>query len=160
MPDETQEAAGDGRTDDRAIGSLTFQLIVLMNVITKPFNMVHGARHGIALSEWRCVMWLAANPGASGQDTADGIGMDRMSVSRNLRSLERKKMVVRHEDQKDRKRWNWRLSAAGWAVYDDILPSAMERDALLQSDLAPTDRAAVASFLAGARQRLDEAGET
>lgn len=158
MPEATDPAPRIDRTDDRAIESLTFQLIVLMNLITKPFNTVHGARHGISLSEWRCVMWLAAHPGASGQNTADGIGMDRMSVSRNLRSLERKGMVVRTENEQDRKRWNWRLTASGWTVYEGILPSAMERDALLGKDLDPSEHEAVAAFLAGARRRL-ESGE-
>lgn len=155
MPDASDTATGQDRRDDRAIRSMTFQLIVLMNLITRPFNAEHGARHGIALSEWRCVMWLAACPGASGQDTADGIGMDRMSVSRNLRSLEQKGMAHRTGDPRDRKRWNWRLSDKGWAVYDQIWPSAKERDAVLERDLRPADRAAVAAFLSGARARLE-----
>ena len=159
VPEVTQKQRAEERRDDKAIQSLTFQLIVLMNLITKPFNTVHGARHGIALSEWRCVMWLAASPGSSGQDTADGIGMDRMSVSRNLRSLERKGLAHRTEDPKDRKRWNWRLSSDGWSVYDQILPSAMQRDALIDANLSAASRDAVAQFLASARSTLEKDGE-
>ncbi|MEM9106360.1 MAG: MarR family winged helix-turn-helix transcriptional regulator [Pseudomonadota bacterium] len=159
MPDATKNKQRDLRQDDQAIRSLTFQLIVLMNLITKPFNAVHGARHGIALSEWRCIMWLAACPDASGQDTADGIGMDRMSVSRNLRSLERKGLAKRSEDQKDRKRWNWRLSSKGWSVYLQILPAAMKRDQLIESNLSPASRDAVAEFLASAKAMLESEDE-
>lgn len=159
MPDATKNKQRDLRQDDQAIRSLTFQLIVLMNLITKPFNAVHGARHGIALSEWRCIMWLAACPDASGQDTADGIGMDRMSVSRNLRSLERKGLAKRSEDQKDRKRWNWRLSSKGWSVYHQILPAAMKRDQLIESNLSPASRDAVAEFLASAKAMLESEDE-
>ena len=155
MPEATNPVHAEDRRDVRAIQSLTFQLIVLMNLITKPFNTVHGARHGVSLSEWRCVMWLAAHPGASGQDTADGIGMDRMSVSRNLRSLESKDMVGRRENEKDRKRWDWRLTPAGWSVYDQIVPSAIERDALLSGNLGLEEGDAVAKFLAEARKRLE-----
>ena len=155
MPDATDPVPSKERQDDRAIQTLTFQLIVLMNLITKPFNTVHGARHGVSLSEWRCIMWLAAQPGASGQDTADGIGMDRMSVSRNLRALESKGLVDRTENAQDRKRWDRRLTTSGWAVYDQILPSAIERDAVLGQDLSQTERNAVASFLSEARTRLE-----
>ncbi len=158
MSDAADPVPTDDRQDDRAIRSLTFELIVLMNLITKPFNAVHGARHGVALSEWRCIMWLAAYPGASGQSTADGIGMDRMSVSRNLRSLEQKGLAHRTEDPDDRKRWNWRLSDQGWSVYDQIRPAALERDALLEANLSPANREAVAHFLSSARAVLEEEG--
>lgn len=143
------------RLDSRAIESLTFRLIVLMNLITKPFNSEHGARHGIPLSEWRCIMWLAAHPGASGQATATGIGMDRMSVSRNLRSLENKNLVLRTEDHEDRKRWNWRLSGGGWSVYDQIIPAAIERDSLLTNNLNSLEQQIVQTFLENTRANLE-----
>lgn len=156
MSDTTAPLPADERQDDRAILSLTFQMIVLMNLITRPFNAEHGARHGISLSEWRCIMWLAAHPGASGQDTADGIGMDRMGVSRNLRSLESKAMVKRRARAQDRKRWSWRLTEAGWTVYSDVLPAALERDALIGNALKTEDRASVAQFLAATRAMLEQ----
>ena len=100
-------------------------------------------------------MWLAGNPGTTGQDTAAGTGMDRMSVSRNLRSMERKGMVVRVEDAADRKRWNWQLTGAGWEIYDEILPSALARDKLLTRDLSEDTRATILAFLENSLAGLD-----
>lgn len=148
------------RRDDRGINMLTFGMIVLINLIARPFNAVHGARHDISLSEWRCIVWLAAFPGASGQATANGIGLDRMSVSRNLRSLEAKGRVTRAEDQQDKKRWQWRLSDSGWEIYDILLPGALERDVNITKTLSPSERATVIRFLENAAGSLAESDST
>ncbi|MCF6233662.1 MAG: MarR family winged helix-turn-helix transcriptional regulator [Rhodobacteraceae bacterium] len=137
----------DGRHDTRAIETLTFRLILLLNLITKPFNASHGAQHGISLSEWRCIMWLAAHPGSSGQATANGIGLDRMSVSRNLRLLETKGSVSRKTDKKDRKRWQWCLTEPGWVIYDAIIPEAISRDQTFTDALSEGECAVVNRFL-------------
>ena len=146
----------DDRTDSAAIDSLTFKLIVLLNLIVRPFDATFGARHKIILSEWRCIMWLAANPGASGEDTANGTGMDRMSVSRNLRSLEKKGYTKRSTDPADRKRRQWRLTTAGWQVYDDIRPAANARDSELVASLSADERRIFAQLLDGGIARFRE----
>ncbi len=149
----------DERRDTRAIETLTFRLIVLLNLITKPFNASHGAQHDISLSEWRCIMWLAAHPGSSGQATANGIGLDRMSVSRNLRSLETKGRVSRVADKKDRKRWQWRLTKSGWAIYDAIVPGAILRDQTFTGALNRDECAVVNRFLKEAARSVSRSDD-
>lgn len=147
------EATGE-RIDRAAVDSLTFQLIVLLNLIVRPFDAIFGAKHNIILSEWRCVMWLAAYPGSSGEDTAAGTGMDRMSVSRNLRALEKKGYTARTCDPNDRKRRQWRLTQEGWAVYDAIQPSAQDRDRELVSALSAQERRLVQQLLEDGIERF------
>ena len=142
------------RRDPRGIGSITFNMIVFMNLLTRPFEASVGKRHGITLSEWRCLIWLAAMPGASGQDTARGTGMDRMSVSRNLRALEAKGAVARETDPEDRKRHRWSLTQAGWRIHDDVLPGALERDTALTGDLGAKRTKALMAALIRAQARL------
>ncbi|MEO0390538.1 MAG: MarR family winged helix-turn-helix transcriptional regulator [Pseudomonadota bacterium] len=156
MPDDGSTKIGDAlqRQDDRAVSSLTFNLIVLMNTLTRPFDANFGERHNISLSEWRCIMWLASKPGASGQETADGIGMDRMTVSRNLRQLEAKALAAHIPDPNDRKRKLWSLQTAGWAIYDDLLPSALSRDATITDGLNPQQEAEFIRIVLAAQERL------
>ena len=114
---------------ERAISeTLVFRMIVAMNLIMKPFIEVHGKTWDLSLSEWRCILWLAAAPRASGEDVARGTGMDRMTVSRTLRRLERDGRASRSTDPRNRRRSEWRLTKTGWAIYDGIVPSALERD--------------------------------
>lgn len=144
------------RVDRGAVENLTFRLIVLMNLIVRPFDATFGARHNIILSEWRCMMWLAANPGASGEDTATGTGMDRMSVSRNLRSLEKKGYTMRSTDPADRKRRQWRLTGSGWKVYDHIRPAANARDGELVAAMSAEERRIFTELLDGGIARFRE----
>ncbi len=144
----------DTRTDSAAVSTLTFKLIVLMNLVVKPFNATFGVENDLSLPEWRCMMWLAAHPGASGQDTANGTGMDRMHVSRSLRSMEAKEYTTRRPGRADRKKWEWSLTRQGWDVYDRIIASAIERDAVLMRSLDPQERAVIGRFLDSATATL------
>lgn len=116
------------RDDRKAVETLTFKLIVLGNAIGSDFTARVGRHHDISLSQWRCLIWLAAHPGASGRDTAAGTAMDPMNVSRNLRALETKKLVDRSVDATDAKRWRWQLTSKGRRVYDEIIATAESRD--------------------------------
>jgi DNA-binding MarR family transcriptional regulator len=137
-----------------ATETLTFRLIVLVNELVRPFNAGEGARLGITLSEWRCILWIAAHPGASGEETADGTAMDRMTVSRSLRRLEAGGLASRTPDPADRKRSQWRLTEAGAAVYAALTPRAFARDALIAEGADPETLRAVAAFVDTAIARL------
>lgn len=153
IKDEVKE----DRVDTQAVDSLAFKLIVLMNLIVKPFQNIHGNEHDISLVEWRCLMWLAARPGSSGAETAMGVGMDRMNVSRSLRSLRDKSYTKRRHDDEDRKKWQWRLTDSGWKVYDRILTSAIQRDEILVQSLDKSEHAAVLQFFETATEQLRQA---
>ncbi|MEM9011232.1 MAG: MarR family winged helix-turn-helix transcriptional regulator [Pseudomonadota bacterium] len=139
MAEASGRAEGE-RRDSAILETLTFRLIVLMNLMTRPFAETHGALHGLSLSEWRCLMWLAGVPGVSGEDTASGTGMDRMSVSRALRALEGRGLLERRADPRNRRRSEWRLTAAGWAIYEAIAPAALARDQDLTAGLSAEER--------------------
>lgn len=153
----------DSKTADRtdthysidAVDTLTFRLIVLGNKIASTFHAEYGRQHGIILSEWRCIIWLAARPGSSGQETSQGTAMDRMSVSRNLRSLEKKGKVQRRADENDAKRWLWTLTPAGRAVYDAIMPHAEKRDRQITSAFNAAELKAFSRAISKATQALD-----
>lgn len=131
-------------------------MILLGNKIASNFPASVGRAHGIILSEWRCIIWLASNPGTSGQDTAQGTAMDRMSVSRNLRSLEKKKLALREQGSMDAKKWQWHLTPAGRAVYDAIMPEAVKRDRQITGAFSADELAAFQSAITSAINALDK----
>ena len=136
-----------GRCDDRIARTVSFRLLVAVNRMTRPFHALYGARFGVGLAEWRCLMALAAAPGASGADVAETMGMDRMTVSRTLRRLERAGRCARGSDPANRRRGRWTLTADGWRVVDAVLPEALARDDALFGDLGAADRAALDRIL-------------
>ena len=138
-----------------AVDTLTFRLIVLGNKIASNFAAEYGREHGIILSEWRCIIWLAARPGSSGQETALGTAMDQMNVSRNLRSLETKAMAERRVDENDAKRWLWTLTPAGRADYDAIMPHARKRDRQITCALDAEELKSFSRAISKAMRALD-----
>ncbi|WP_419908281.1 MarR family winged helix-turn-helix transcriptional regulator [Hoeflea sp.] len=154
MDSKTADAT-DAHYSIDAVDTLTFRLIVLGNKIASSFNADFGRKHGIILSEWRCIIWLAARPGSSGQETSHGTAMDRMSVSRSLRSLEQKNMVKRRTDENDAKRWLWTLTPAGRAVYDAIMPHAEKRDRLITGAFNAAELKSFSRAISKAMKALD-----
>lgn len=135
------------RRDGRIAETVSFQLLVAVNRLTRPFHERHGRHAAVTLTEWRCMMALAARPGQSGEDVALLMGLDRMTVSRTLRRLEARGAAARASDPQNRRRNRWRLLPAGWRVVDAVLPEALRRDRELFGDLSAEERAVLARVL-------------
>lgn len=136
------------RRDARATGTLTFELLLAVNRLARAFADGFGRELGLGLQEWRCVMALAARPGASGEEVARRMEMDRMTVSRALRRLEAAGRASRSADPEDGRRAAWRLTEAGWSVFDRVTPSALARDEAAFADLTEDERRVVRRVLA------------
>ncbi len=116
--------------------TLIYHLLLLVNLIAKPFFGHIDKRYGLTLNEWRIMMTLAGRPGISISGVCEHSGMHIMNVSRGVRSMARKGYVERSVDPADRRRTNLRLSDEGLVVFQEILPSAMEREELIRAGLS------------------------
>ena len=121
------------RRDARVCDTLTFRVLVAANRIARPFPERIGERYDLTLPEWRAMMVLAGDPGASGEVVAQTLATDKMSVSRALRRLLAAGRVERRAAAGRRNAWQ--LSEAGWDLFDRIAPLALERDRALLGDL-------------------------
>lgn len=142
------------RCDERIVKTLTFQLLVAVNRIIKPFAERYGRRFDLGLPEWRCMMALAAWPDSSGEDVARRMGMEKMTVSRALRRLQRFGRAHAQADPRNRKRNQWRLTDDGWEIVDIILPDALARDSQAFRAVSAEQRAMITGVLASLA-RLD-----
>lgn len=135
------------RRDRRVEDTLTFRLLVAVNRIVQPFHDSYGKEHDLTLPEWRCMMALAARPGSSGEDVARHMAMDKMMVSRSLRRLEQNDRVRRQPDPANARRNAWEMTDAGWALFDTILPAALERDRKAFADIPAQEKARLIQIL-------------
>lgn len=146
--DGLDKADGDGagmRRDTRVRDALVARLIVALNLLTKPF--MRNYAHIISLPEWRCMTGVASMPGTSGETLAQALGVDKMSISRNLRALERRGYARHETDPRNRRRLQWQLTEQGWAVYDLITPHALGRDQQFLAALSPSEAAQLRRML-------------
>ena len=68
--------------------SVFFKLVRVVNLTARPFNEGIGARHQLSLNEWRVMTVVAGHPGCTASDVCARTGMDKMSVSRAIVSLD------------------------------------------------------------------------
>lgn len=144
------------RSEPAISQSIAFRMIVALNLIIKPFMETHGKEHDLSLSEWRCMMALASEPGSSGEDVSRIMGMDKMTVSRTLRRLEKSRRASRETDPRNRKRWQWSLTAEGWSLFDRIAPTAAEREERFLRAVDPAQQEALRLILDAAIRDMQD----
>jgi DNA-binding MarR family transcriptional regulator len=108
--------------------SLFFKLVRVVNLTARPFNEGIGRRHDLSLNDWRVMMVLGSHPGTTASDVCQRTGMDKMSVSRSIAALARKRRVLRKPDPADGRRTLVWLSSAGQRLFDQLSVSARERE--------------------------------
>lgn len=117
-----------------------YQIWVLTNLTAKPFAALFGQRFHLNLTEWRVLLTVADLPGVSAQALADYTGLDKMSVSRVVRSLEAQGRMVREGSESDRRMLHLYLTEEGWKVYEAIVASAVQREAQIYAGLSAGER--------------------
>jgi DNA-binding MarR family transcriptional regulator len=127
--------------------SLFFKLVRVVNLTARPFNEGLGRQHDLSLSDWRVMMVLGSHPGTTASDVCQRTGMDKMSVSRAIAALARKRRVTRKPDPEDGRRTLVWLSSAGQRLFDDLSVSARERERLVFGGVGAQEQASLSKTL-------------
>ncbi|MEZ5846068.1 MAG: MarR family winged helix-turn-helix transcriptional regulator [Geminicoccaceae bacterium] len=94
--------------------------------VSSAVTRVYETRYGLKPYEWRTMVIL----GPEGEFTANEIvtrsSMDKVSVSRAITSLRRRKWILTKANKNDGRSRLIRLSSAGKAAYDDLVPLMLE----------------------------------
>ncbi len=133
-----------------------YQLWVLTNLTAKPFASLFGNRFNLNLTEWRVMLTIADHPGISAQALSDYCGLDKMSISRVVRSLEAQGRLMREGNESDRRMLHLYLTDDGWAVYDEIARAALEREKNVYAALSRDELRSLHDMLARLSARARE----
>lgn len=137
-------AAGARSTDRLQLDRFVpYRLSVLSSIVS--MSIAHAYQRDFALSipEWRVLAVLARYPNLSAIEVAERTAMDKVAVSRAVRSLVASRRVVRSFDKGDRRRSILRLSASGKSVYTRVAPCALRYEQKLLNALSASDRRAL-----------------
>lgn len=119
--------------------SIVFRLFVFANLTSRPFQ-AFARRYRLTLAEWRVMVTLAAHPRISGAGVVARTGLEKMTVSRSIRSLEIAGRVRRTIGTVGRRHWAHELTDEGWLVYDAIAPASHSRAEEVVSSLSSNER--------------------
>ncbi|MCC6777495.1 MAG: MarR family transcriptional regulator [Hyphomicrobiales bacterium] len=140
-PAPAREAEPHGVVDLKLVEFLPHRLNVLSSLVSQALTRVY-ARYGIGIPEWRVLVTL----GESGTMTGKAIGarthMHKTKVSRAVAQLEERKLVARKVNRADLRESFLSLTLAGRAIYDELVPRALEFMDRLSEVVPAADRAA------------------
>lgn len=132
---------------------LPYRLSVVSNHISQTIAAVYAERFGISITEWRVLAVLGRYPDLSAGGVAERTAMDKVAVSRAVARLLKTGLIEREIHGSDRRRSVLRLSRAGYRVYDQVVPMALDYERELLAALSEEERALLDRLLT----RLDHA---
>jgi DNA-binding MarR family transcriptional regulator len=142
-------AAASGRADGPAQErALLLSLLRLVDLTVRPFQEGLGRRFQLGLSEWRVLAVLHRQPGTAATELAQRTGLDKMSVSRALASLEAAGRVVRRADPDDGRRVLASLTTAGRQLHRSLAGPARARAQSVTAPLTALERRQLMAMLA------------
>lgn len=131
---------------------LPYRLSVLSNRISDAIAKEYSQRYSLGVTEWRVMAVLGRWPGLSASQVAQRTAMDKVAVSRAVARLLQAGRLSRTADAGDRRRALLRLSPAGQAIHDEVVPHARGFEERLLDGMPQAERA----LLFGLLDRLDE----
>jgi DNA-binding MarR family transcriptional regulator len=127
---------------------LPYRLSVLTNKVSDAIAREYSERFDLTIPEWRVMAALGNTPGLSASEVAAKTAMDKVQVSRAVARLAEARRVTRRADPGDGRITRLALSANGQAIYDEIVPLALELEAQLMATLTAEERANLERIMA------------
>ena len=131
---------------------LPYRLSVLSNRISDAIAREYSQRYALGVTEWRVMAVLGRWPGLTASHVAQRTAMDKVAVSRAVASLLKAGRLSRTADAGDRRRALLKLSSAGQAIHDEVVPQALEFESRVLEGVDPAERALLFRLL----DKLDE----
>jgi len=122
---------------------IPYRLSVLSNRVSSAIAGEYSERFGLTIPEWRVMAVLGGTPDLSAREVAERTAMDKVQVSRAVARLIRSKRLERDTDGRDGRVRRLKLSRAGRAIYDEIVPLALELEERFLSVLTVEERRAL-----------------
>ena len=156
MTPATEDNVDASQPQDHALLALErflpYRLSVLSNRISHAISSIYSERFELSVTEWRVMAVLGRFPGLSANQVSQRTAMDKVAVSRAVARLLDAGRLERAFDDDDRRRSVLRLSDAGYAVYDQVAPLALQFEQHLLGDMPADERDLLFRLL----DRLDE----
>jgi len=110
---------------------------LLNNVLVWGGSRLWHALHGVGTNEWRIISALGNHPGSTASALCDVLGINKSIASKSVNLLIDRGLIAQLGGKRGAR--HLYLTDEGVRVHDEILPVALERQRILQSDLSPDE---------------------
>lgn len=151
------------KIDDRHLGvtepegrvGTLHRLLKLNNRLMQPFSMHLSHRHNVSLNEFRLLMAIGRLGASASHELAEHTGVNAMSVSRAVSTLQRHGRITVEPDPANRRRKVLKLTPEGRRLYELMRPQTHAVADYLLSDLPEADLAKLDQLVSDLIARLE-----
>jgi DNA-binding MarR family transcriptional regulator len=144
---------------DGRVGTL-HRLLKLNNRLMAPFSTHLSHRHNISLNEFRLLMAIGRLGASASHELAEHTGVNAMSVSRAVQTLQRHGRLTVEPDPHNRRRKVLRLTPEGRRLYELMRPQTHAVADYLLSDLPDADLVKLDELVCKLIARLEATDDT
>jgi len=132
---------------------LPYRLSVASNRVSDVIASAYRTLFGLRIPEWRLVAVLAEGGPMSQQALCGRTRMDKVTVSRAAQALCERGLVERAPHDRDQRSHLLKLNDAGWALYEQVAPKALDLEKRIFAVLDDSEREQLRAML----ERLEAA---
>lgn len=112
-------------TDGFELGRFTpYRSAVVAQLLSEALAREYRDRFGISIPDWRVLVHLSADDGASVRDIEQKVVMEKSKVSRAASRLVARGLIARTKNETDGRLLHFSLTERGWAMMAELLPLA------------------------------------
>ena len=135
---------------------LPYRLSVLSNRVSGAIADLYAERFAINIPQWRVMAVLGEQPGLTATELTTLTAMDKVAVTRAVKSLVAAGRVRRQASATDGRAAHLKLTAKGDRLYERIAPLALAFERTVLEELSERERKQLDSILAKLSKRIDE----
>ena len=120
---------------------LPYRILLLARMLERETQMQLQEQFSLSLAEWRLLAIACAMGPCTASDIGGAGGIDRAEISRALRKLEPKGLLVREADPNHGKRLIISATAAGTELRERVVAERRRHFRELMEDIPPEERA-------------------
>lgn len=123
---------------------LPYRLSLLTNTVSQGIASGYREQHDISVTEWRILAVLGRFPGLAAKEIAQSTAMDKVAVSRAVKTLVQKNLLERVVDPSDRRRKSLHITREkGRKLLEKVIPLAKNYEQQLLDALTAGEKAAL-----------------
>jgi DNA-binding MarR family transcriptional regulator len=130
-------------------------ILKLHNRLLAPFSIHLEKRHKISVNEFRLLMNIGRLGTTASHEVAELTGVNTMAISRAVAVLKRQRRIEVTTDPNNRRRKTLRLTPAGRALYEQMLPTTEKVARYLFEALRPDEIVAFDRFVRTVTDKLE-----
>ncbi len=126
---------------------LPYRLSIASNAVSDAVASAYRTLFGLRIPEWRLVAVLAEGGAMSQQALCGRTRMDKVTVSRAAISLVERGLISRGANPSDQRSHLVALTPAGWDLYEQVAPKALDLERRLFASFSDAERAQLTAML-------------